>query len=893
MRRILFVAAALVAAASGTHAQGSARAGGLELSFLRGGEFSARVAMDPGLARGAALYLYDGKGKQPVALDARPAAGSAWELAARDGFPLKGTLKLAPAGRCLVWEVSCANTGREQQWLEVGPRMVLNGASVTHFFDGWDDYEAPKAKTSSERLEGNMPLAVAWNAAACVAVGLEPSQLVSYLRQEYEPLADGSARLAAIARIVVDPGKTETVKFVLCATPGEWGKYEAFEAYYDSFPEWFHPRKDVDPRTHLGSAQYRAWPAGPWAPEICRRLYGGWDWCYAPFRRTGDIVGRAELWDYEPVRPFGKTRGKPREEYLAWRKEAFTAGARRAGVAMMFYIPAQIWCEERLARERYADALTTDPKAKTYFDTPWVTGNDNELRVFPYKTSFGEQSYRDMRQVAEELDLSGFAFDTAGDATRYTGPALPNLDARAWDDQVGVYCAEMVAITHLMDFVHTLKKDGRPLSVVSNPMSNGTYASCFHSDSAMLEGSPWQRGRTDGDHLRWKMGRKTLVWWEGYEIGDFVDLESVKPDQLARVYEGLADFTLLQSLRIGYIPTPNFTQGVGRLVRWLPAIVECVQTGWEPVPATRVPEPLWVTRYGRGLKTLLAIAHETGEPVRGEARILHQRMGGNALLFSHYDGRALTNRVAKGETVVPVNVPVRTPWLLRAQIEVVNASTVRSAEVRETTSATGSRLEATLTGAGETALRIRVPAGMRLVALRVDGRPVQARPEGDGVVARAKLGANTRLAAQFASNLLDIQERALLDYPFVKDGKPACAIVVPKGAGERERLAAFRIQEYFRYWYGRVQEPATEVLLPIRESDAPGSGPLVRLSIAAGKKPRVSLQGRDLVVEASSAEELEESVFAVLRALDRKYWSPDWHGQAAVRARLASYGKDG
>ena len=48
----------------------------------------------------------------------------------------------------------------------------------------------------------------------------------------------------------------------------------------------------------------------------------------------------------------------------------------------------------------------------------------------------------------------------------------------------------MVAITHLMDFVHTLKKDGRPLSVVSNPMSNGTYASCFHSDSAMLEGSP-------------------------------------------------------------------------------------------------------------------------------------------------------------------------------------------------------------------------------------------------------------------------------------------------------------------------------------------------------------------------------------------------------------------
>ena len=38
------------------------------------------------------------------------------------------------------------------------------------------------------------------------------------------------------------PGQDETVKFCLCATPGE-GRDEAFEAYYDSFPEWFHPRK--------------------------------------------------------------------------------------------------------------------------------------------------------------------------------------------------------------------------------------------------------------------------------------------------------------------------------------------------------------------------------------------------------------------------------------------------------------------------------------------------------------------------------------------------------------------------------------------------------------------------------------------------------------------------
>ncbi len=890
----MFAMILLLLAAAGANAQNNASAGALTLTPGAGGEMPAGTALAPGLLQAAGLSVSQGKEKRPVVLSAPRIArqGNGVRIAYTSDAPLSVTLSLASAGRCIVWEVACANTGTAPLWLEVGPWLSLRRSGGLRFFDGWDECDAGEAKLASTRMGGNMPLAVAWNANASVAAGLEPSTLVSYLRNEYEPLPEGRARIACLTRLVIDPGKSETVKFVTCAAPGEWGKMEAFEAYYESFPRWFSPNPEVDPRARLGSTQYRAWPAREGSSEICRRLYGGWDWCYAPFRRTGDIVGRPEHWEYEPVRPFGKDRGRAREEYLSRRKEAFAAGNRKCNTAMMFYIPSQVWCEERLARDLYPDALVKDPKAKTYFDTPWVTGNDNELLVFPYKTSFAEQSYKDMRQVAEGLELSGFAFDTAGGVARYTGPALSQLEGRAWDDEVGVYCSEMVAIAHLMEFVHTLRKDGRPLAVVANPMAYGSYASCFHCDSAMLEGSPWGHERTLADRLRWKMGQKTLVWWEGYDVEDFVDKDTVQPDQLTRVYQGLADFTLLQSLRIGYIPTPGYTQGVTRLVRWLPAITECVQAGWQPVPAARVPDPLWSSRYGRGLQTLLAIAHETGKPVSADVAIENGRLAQGALLFTEYHGGLLRNAVRGGETTVHLDVPVRTPVLLRARIEVLPAGTVTAADVKERVGATERTLAAEFDGSGPATLRVGVPAGMRLASATWNGAPVKAA-QADGIATlRVRLSAGARLVAAFRSETLALGEGDLLEYPFAKEGKPACAILLPPNAGDRERLAAFRVQEYFRYWHGRALRPGSEMLLPIREAGEGAAGPVVRLQTGAGLKPRVSRKGQDLLLQAADGAALDATVLALLRALDTKYWTPDWFGNTAVQDALAAYGRD-
>jgi len=839
-----------------------------------------------GMLEGGRLTVTLGKERTPVKLQPRQATATGrWSF--RTDQPLTVSVTFREAGRCIVWEVACTNTGPAQQWLELGPELLLQRTGPLHVFDGWDDFADPQKLVSSDRLRGNMPITCAWDSKTTVAVGLDPGQLVSYFRHEYEPRPQAQARLATLTRIVLDPGQSETVRFVTLAAPGEWGKYEAFEAYYDSFPSFFVARPDVDPRASLGSAIYAAWPASNWSPEVTRRLYGGWDWCYAPFRRTGDIVGRPELWDYKSARPIDKTRSLPRDQYLKWRAERFADGARRCDVGMMFYIPSQVWCEETLARDRYADALTTDPKAKVYFDTPWVTGHDNELRMFPRMTSFGDQSLKDLADVARTLDLSGFAFDTAGDGCRYLGPTLPKLPHRAWDDQVGVYCDESIAVTALMDYVHTLKKDGRTLAVVANPMSYGTFASCAHCDSAMLEANPWNGTRESGDRLRWKMGHKTLVWWEGYGLEDFVDPDTVTKEQLTRVYQGLADFTLLQSLRVGYIPPPLFTNGVARLVRWLPAIVECVQTGWQPVPAARVPEPLWSSRYGTGLSTILAVAHETGELVNGDVTVENKRLGGNVLLFSGYGSAEMTNRIVKGETVIPLNVPVRTPVLLRAQMSITPAAGLREAKVEAGMGIAGGVLNAELSGSGAATLHVRVPEGMCVASAIVGGRAVACTPTGD---IKLTLKPQTNLTVTFASKLFALKDDDLLEYALIESGKPYVTLVIPPGASETARHAAFRLQEYFRYWTGHVQQPPAEVLLPIVEEGQTVHGAMVRFSLTPGKPVRVAFDRANLVISAPDDQALLAATFQLLRALDRRYWFPGRLPATVLNARVGLAG---
>lgn len=868
-RITLMTALALAAGMLCASAQEGLQAGNLA---VRWDEDSASVlatsAFDEGLITGLNLRVHDGRRDETLALTAEEVSLRAGMLTLRYSCDRPLTIMAMYSGlrEGLIVTVSALNDGEEQEWLEVAVDAELGTTAGLSVFDGHTVQAEPQEPFGDDEFMGRLQICSAWNASASIGLGLVANELRSWLDHSYLPPAnDRPAVLSTSTRLVVDPGQDDTVSFWAASRPGEWGFYESLDAYYETHPELFVRDSQVDPRVDLGGGQYRAWPVrSRYAPEICRRLYVGWEWCYAPFKRTGDIVGREEFWEYQPAREPGGTRAQDREEFLQWRREQFEAG-RACDVVMAFYVPAQVWCEDRLAREVYPDALIEDPETRTLFTTPWVTGHDNERLVFPYKTSFGEQSRIDMAQVAEELDLRAFAFDTAGGRGKYRGPALPQLEGRSWDEN-GVYCRNNVAVARLMEFARTLRADdGTALAVISNPNPRCAYSSVVFSDSMMLEGEPWKVDRTYGDSLRWMAGQKTLVWWEGYGVDTFVDVEQASDEQLAMVLRGLADFTLLQSLRIGYIPPPNFTQGVGRLVEWLPAMVECVTTGWQPVPAARVPEPLWSTRYGDGLDTLICVAHEEDAEPEVEVAIENERLAEGAVLFTDYDGGRRTNTIVDGESRIAMVVPKRTPVLLRAQAEVVPATAIAQAVAAADIGLTGGELRLELTGRGEATLRVRIPDRMEIAA--VNGVPHQS----DGNEIELSLDGPTQIVVRLRSLNFRGNDRELIDFPFANERGATSTIFIPEDAGELEQYLAERLQLYFDYWFGRIRG-GEEPRIPIVRGQPTGTAVAIRSGAQSG---RAEVVDGVLYIEGRDEPELERIFKRYLRALDEKYWTPD------------------
>ncbi len=822
-----------------------------------------------------------------------------------DKGDLVATAASVPTGPVTLWRVELADQSHKPRWLE----LVLTGrfgrGPRVHYFSGTAPLELGDQPYEQPGYRQALPLAALWDDGGGLALGLEPHETVSYVRHTAQ-VRDGQAQMSLHLRLVLDPGQTRTVQLLSSALSGKWGFHEALSRFYDLAPDIYDINPEVDPRLRLASAQYCAWGAGPDTAEFCRRNFAGWDWCYAPFKRTGDIVGRPELWDYVPARPFGK--GKPldsAEKFHAWRRDNFARGE-HSGVAMLFYVPAQVWCEERIANERYADALGTDPQTKNYFNTPWCTGHDNELRVFPWKTSFGAQSVQDLREVARELDLAGFAFDTCEGTSRYFGPHVREFPERAWDEKLGEYVREAVGTAELRGFIHTLTNSrGHQLGVIGNT-DLPFYLIARHIDGGLREAAPWSPERGTGDTQRYMMGRKPMVWWQGYDFADLVQYERMTPAQMADAYISLSDFVMLECFRVAYYPTVDYTRGVAGAVAALPALKDCLDAGWQPVPAATVEGAAFVTRYGKGLSTRLATGNETLDPAtaaltvdnswlqspREATRVsapesLSPIAGEAAFVFAAGDGQPLRNLLAGATTRVEgVSVAPRRVGVLRAVACFTPPPDDLTVTATYGTSLEGARITLQLSQPVRRETTLRVPGRRECMATsEVDGRPQPAStPVGAPSVALSLApGQGRTITVRLQSARYLLTEQELASFPFVSpEGKQAATIVIRPGATDEEKRAADRLADYFRYYYAGAPEQPLPVTLPIREGPAPAAGPQItldtggRLRAATGPTwpVQVRREGSHLVVSTAGPEQMLPAILDLLGQLDRKYVYP-------------------
>ncbi|MHB8996158.1 MAG: hypothetical protein ACYC63_13005 [Armatimonadota bacterium] len=768
--------------------------------------------------------------------------------------------------------VAIHNTGAQQRWLEPGWRMTSATRDVTMFEGSGRPFPGTR-DIINERLPGQFPVAALYNKQACFAVGISPDQTFSYFRRSMKGEGD-SLVWENVNRIVVDPGETVRLRYLLAPLSTTWGFREMLQEYYRRYPQSFVATPGVDPRANLNGASYLAWTTNPDA-ELCRRLRAGWEWCYAPFRRTGDIVGRPELWDYEPVRPMSTDRLVPREQYLETRRQKFAAGQNMADVGMMFYIPSQIWCEERLAKELYPDSLITDKGVKLYFDTPWVTGHDNELRVFPMNTSFGKRSREDMAQVSRDLELAGFAFDTANGGAKYYGPAVNSCPGRSWDTN-GVYVDEAVAIADLMHYVHTLPgKYGYKQAVVANPGAP-TYLTAFACDSSMIEADPTSVVDGQSPSQRYALGHKTMVFWENYELEDLLD-SGLTPEQMRAAMDGLADYTILSSLRLSALPTPRIAIGNRKLGQWLPLLTDIAQAGWQPVPAATTDDRLFVTRSGEGLDTYLASGNETADTITSALDVHNNFLGEGAFLFAAQNGAATETQVKQGRSAVAISLKSREPGVWRAGAQLIPAAAAAATtSVERHADRTVIKLDLRPTATLKSRLRFALPPDHKLVSVTLNGKPLSMTTHPDYVEAPLYVpaGATARLEARFTSTTFGTPEETILALPWLRDKQVAFAIVA-NGKTPEEQYAVQRLAGYFPYYLKAAQQVPSPTDTPIVVEGQPLPQSLVvRVQVDPNQPTpqRIALQTpQRLVVSGKTPADVKAAMYKLLSLLDKQY----------------------
>jgi len=547
---------------------------------------------------------------------------------------------------------------------------------------------------------------------------------------------------------------------------------------------------------------------------------------------------------------------------------------------MTCYIPSQIWCEEQLARQHYADALILDSRTKTYFETPWVTGPDNEMRVFPYKTSFGRQSLIDMAAMVRENNIQGFAFDVANGGAKYFGPHVNECPGRAWDDR-GVYVDEGVAIAKLMDWCHAhADSSGRTLAVVSNPGDSPCYLTPFRSDSAMIEYDPLSVQRQAAPTLRNFLGHKTMVIWENYELEELLDYEHMSTEQMADAVNGLTDYTIIASLRIAAVPTPRVCRGIRKLARWLPLLTEIALAGWQPVPAATCDCGLPMSRAGFGMRQFLMTGNETPHSASGAIAAENEWFGPGALLFMPEGATSAVNEFNGNATRVPFSLPSRGALVLRSVVSLDSAPDGLKASLHRLEDVDVTQITVELQSPTAWECRLMVPdwGRMRLERVELNGKPVAVRQTEGGWASERRITMSTHsvLAISCRSRALRLSEQELHEFPWVRDGQAGFEIVVAERAEPDVRYAAERLAAYFPYYFSIATDPPLK-MAPARILHDQPNPALARVVMRTmpHAASRMDVSPGDgagtLLITGRTPADVKAAVYELLAALDRRY----------------------
>lgn len=773
-------------------------------------------------------------------------------------------------------------TGREL-WIEPELRLVFDGGGFLRFWDGFnvvkDIGKAPLLRrTTKSKFEKNVgasmmpfPVSAVFEKRSAVFLGGALFDPVSFSAGGFYP--DGR-QLAFSYRFVVAPKGRVSFRMFLGESGTLYGEREGVvQKFYGSLPELWAVDQE-NPYIWGAYSHYQTWWLKPDA-ELQRRRYATIEWCYCPFRRSGDIYGYDELSDYKM---FSKPRNVPKmggvkvdagkmtnAQYRKLRREQFGRFGRKFG--WMFYNSCcGLWCEITLAQQRFPDSINDDPDVPRILTT-WSTAYDKEIRTFPYGTSYQKFFEDSVRDTVKEVDPPGFAFDCGYGGAFYRGPAVDkDIPGRAWDEK-GKFIEQALAINRQADVVHSLRgKDGRRLTVWTNGYLKG--------DRNEIEAPFRNHGRFMRNMPLWRywVGPKPASI-SGHFSFDllFPDWRTRTPEELTEALAKVADYTMLSAFRWGLFYDFIQMNGNPVLAYVFPELQECVRAGWQAtVPMATEPADMRIpfrARYGRGVQTIYYCGSSAPAPVKGKLLFDNAELGGGERTFfflrhSREDSSTL-NRVKKNFTCVDAELPSRAPELFRA---VAGVKCPDGVEVRVSAQRQLHRRVVTLEFKGaafKSAVDVRElrgfhPAEVTLDGVKADPRRELAFRDGSRLVLTYKsrefrspasainsffVGAKVRKQAEFTvyapEEAREQAERFVAYFEFLKNKK----VFRPDSAVPR-----VVITDKPRFEKGKI-------LLFCREKKVSGAG----------------RQSGALAVWADSPEVLDRNVTALFRVMDKVF----------------------
>lgn len=562
------------------------------------------------------------------------------------------------SGKVNVWNLNFQSSSIEPVCLTVKFILPLDFKPL-RFWDGNKEYAVKKLPLSRTDFLEAFPLAVAENGTVGKAIGFAPENILSGFSRTLTDKA-----LVLEVRIVVDNRKVQNLSVAEFDFSPEFGWRNAVEDYQNAFSAYFRPVSGVDKRIYgVGGYLSGAHKQRAFQLHSARFSKIQWEWTYAPWYESGNWYPVGEGWQTQKseFRNYSKIHSNAmltKEEYDEALKKQICYGNKSA--AMFYYI---------LVKDIHQNVARDYPQAvKSNSGLHSLPSNKGKTKaVFAPGTPLFDYLKNQLKQVVDNYEVSGFAFDMANSSYHFsTQSQLEYAVGRSWYDDGTIYTSDTVAPIPFADYIHTLKRDGKTMGTIFNAaLSKFSPFTMFRSDAAIMEGPP-HYNYSMVMPLRLIMGRKPFTFWHfNPSVSDGIKTEYLANDPAgrAKMNVGLNLFYLLKCYELGANPM-NWETVDEFWKAHLPVLRSLSEAGYHPVSAIKDAEPFWVGRFGDGNSTILTVSNPKKEKITRTLKVINRYIGDGKYVFLPTDG-CLKQKLLNGETTFELTLAPKEILVLR------------------------------------------------------------------------------------------------------------------------------------------------------------------------------------------------------------------------------------